>query len=139
MIQTIANWVCLLSFAITLVTLLTTLNIRGKIDRSLGKQRFLQQREKIVADFTAMRRGVLQTDEGDRQAMEAFLLDLRALALQLSHFHIWHPADRRKVQQFIRFMSQAYMPDKPGEKVSGKELAMRVDEIVAIVKAQAEV
>jgi len=139
MIQNIVNWVCIFSFAITLVTLLTTLNIRGKIDRTLGKQRFLQQREKIVADFTAVRQNVLRTDEKDRPAMEPFLLDLRALALQLSHFHIWSPADRKMLQKFIRLMSQAYMPDKPGEKVSGKELVMRVDEIVAIVKAQAEV
>jgi len=139
MIQNIVNWVCIFSFAITLVTLLMTMNIRGKIDRTLGKQRFLQQRGKIVADFTAIRGGVLRADENDRQAVEPLLLELRALALQLSHFHIWYWKDLRKLKQFIRFMSQAYMPDKPGGKIAGKELVMRVDEIVAIVKAQAEV
>jgi len=139
MIQHIANWACIIGFAFTLFTLLTTLNIRGKIDRSLGKQRFLQQREKIVADFIAIRSSVIRVDENDRQAMEPLLLELRAQALQLSHFHIWHWKDLQKLKQFIRYMSQAYMPDKPNVKLSGKEFVMRVDEIVAIVKAQAEV
>jgi len=139
MIQNVVNWVCIFSFAITLVTLLMTLNIRGKIDRTLGKQRFLQQRQRIVADFLAARDSVLRVDENDRQAMEPLLLELRALALQLSHFHIWRWQDRGMLQKFIRFMSQAYMPDKPGGKISAKQLVMRVDEVVAIVKAQAEV
>jgi len=139
MSQTIVNWINVFAFAFTIVTLLTTLNIRGKIDRSLGKQRFLQQREKIVASFAAARQRLVRADENTGDAMDSILLDLRTLALQLAHFHIWRLGDRLKLKQFIRFVSQAYMPDKPSERVSGKELIMRVDEIVAIVKAQAEV
>jgi hypothetical protein len=139
MIQHVANWACVIGFGITIITLLTTLNIRGKIDRSLGKQRFLQQREKIVADFGAARQRAKYADGADVQARDALLLDLRTLALQLSHFHIWRLGDRLKLRRFIRFVSRAYMPDKPGAKASAKELVMRVDEVVAIVKAQAEV
>ena len=139
MIQHIANWACIIGFGITIITLLMTLNIRGKIDRSLGKQRFLQQRERIVADFTAVRNKLKYTEEDDSQARDACLLDLRALSLQLDHYRIWRLNDRLKLRQFIRFMSKAYMPDNPKVKISGKELVMRVDEIVAVVKAQAEV
>ena len=139
MIQTLANWLCIAGFGFTLFTLVTTLNIRGKIDRSLGKQRFLQQREKIVSDFLAVRQEIALANDGGREELEPHLLELRALALQLSHYHIWHGKDAARLKQFIRYISKAYMPDKPGGKLSGKELIMRVDEIVAIVKAQAEV
>ena len=139
MSQAFINWINIVALAITVVTLLTTLNIRGKIDRSLGKQRFMQQREKIVGEFNAVRQKVKYADGADAQARDAMLLDLRMLALQLSHFHIWRMGDRLKLYRFTRFVSQAYMPDKPGEKVCAKELIMRVDEIIAMVKAQAEV
>jgi len=139
MSQTFVNWICVIGFAITLITLLTTLNIRGKIDRSLGKQRFMQQREKLVAEFNTVRSKVKYTDGADPQTRDAVLLDLRTLALTLSHFHIWRAGDRLMLYRFIRFVSQAYMPDKPDEKVCAKELIMRVDEIIAMVKAQAEV
>ena len=137
--QTFINWVNIIALAITVFTLLTTLNIRGKIDRSLGKQRFMQQRERIVAEFGAVRQKVKYADGADAQTRDAVLLDLRTLALTLSNFHIWRAGDRMKLYRFIRFVSQAYMPDKPGEKVCAKELIMRVDEIIAMVKAQAEV
>jgi len=139
MIQHIANWACIIGFCITIFTLLTTLNIRGKVDRSLGKQRFLQQREKIVADVTALRRKIAYAGGDGAQDMDAILLELRTLAMQLTHFHIWRWQDRRKLKQFIRYMSEAYMPDKPGAKSSAKALIMRIDELVALVKAQAEV
>jgi len=139
MSQTFVNWICVIGFAFTLITLLTTLNIRGKIDRSLGKQRFLQQREKIIAEFNAVRQKVKYADGADDQARDALLLDLRTLALTLSHFHIWRLGDRLRLARFIRFVSQAFMPDKPGAKTCAKELIMRVDEVIAMVKAQAEV
>ena len=136
--QTFMHWINIFGFAFAVVTLLTTLNIHGKIDRSLGKQRFLQQRDKIVAEFTDLRRRAAGAAEGG-DAMDAILLDLRGLALQLSHFRIWRWQDRRTLRAFIRYVSQAYLPDKPGEKASCKALIMRVEEIVAMVKAQAEV
>jgi len=136
--QTFFNWINVFAFAFTLITLLMTLNIRGKIDRSLGKQRFLQQRERIVADFTAVRNKLKLAGE-DEQARDVCLLDLRALSLQLDHFRIWRWNDRLKLKQFIRFMSKAYMPESPKAKITGKELIMRVDEIVAIIKSQPEV
>ena len=137
--QTFINWVNIIALAITLITLLTTLNIRGKIDRSLGKQRFLQQREKIVAEFNAARQKVKYADGADAQSRDAVLLDLRTLALQLSHYRIWRAGDHLMLYKFTRFVSRAYMPDKPSEKACAKELIMRVDELVAMVKAQAEV
>jgi hypothetical protein len=113
-----------------------TLNIRGKIDRSLGKQRFLHQRERIVAEFAALRAKIKSIGEGDAEAMNAGLLELRALVLQLDHFKIWRPDDRMKLHRIIGFLKKAY----DGKKhTTPKEIVLRIDEIIVVVKAQAEV
>ena len=130
------DWITLLGFIITLFTLTMTLNIRGKIERSLGKQRFLQQREKLLQQLNVIRAGILRPDETDR--LDARLLDLRALSLQLKHYSIWHMDDQRKLNRFIKYVAGAYNMDN-GKSPKVKELVMRIDEIVAIVKAQSEV
>ena len=131
-IQNIANWACIVGFVITLITLLTTLNIRGKIERSLGKQRFLQQRERIIFDFTALRTRIKGGGEADAEALE----ELRSLLLQMTHYRIWHLNERAYFKRFIAYLTKAY----DGEKKAGaKGLVMRIDEVVAIVRAQTEV
>jgi len=132
MLQTVANWLCIFGFAITLVTLLMTVNIRGKIERSLGKQRFLQQRATIVSEFTAVRNRIKGGEKMDSEALE----ELRALLLQLTHYRIWHMSERMQMKKFIGFLSRAYSGEK---RATGRELVLRIDEIIAVVKSQAEV
>ena len=135
MLQTMGSWASIICLVITVFTLLMTLNIRGKIDRSLGKQRFLQQREKIVAEFNTARMK-LKYAEGDEQAVSASLLELRAMTLQLDHYRIWRSKDWLKLRKFIKFFSRTYSGQK---QATAKELMMRIDEIIVIVKSQAEV
>jgi len=134
MLQIIANWFSIFAFVITVFTLLMTLNIRSKIERSLGKQRFLQQRGRIVADFQALR-SKIKCQNGDAADGES-LEELRVLLLSLTHYRIWRLKDRLYLKQFIGFASKVYS----GEKQSNcKDLVMRIDEVVAIVKSQVEV
>jgi len=132
----LGNIASIAGFIIALLTLLATLNIRGKIDRSLGKQRFLQQRNRIVMDLTEIR-GAIRCIEGDDcTGLDELLLRLRELILQLGHYRIWRMTDRLKLKQHTQFISKAYNGQK---QCSCKEHIMRIDEIVAMVKAQAEV
>jgi len=132
-----ANIASIAGFLIAFLTLCATLNIRGKIDRSLGKQRFLQQREKLVAQLSELRTAIRCVDgSGDCTGLDDLLLNLRELILQLSHYRIWRIGDRVKFKQYISFISKAYNGEK---QCSCKEHIMRIDEIVAMVKAQAEV
>ena len=131
-IQTIGSWASIICLVITLFTLMLTLNIRGKIERSLGKQRFLQQREKIVADFAALRAKIKALDKPDSEALE----ELRVLLLQLTHFKIWHLKESAYFKRFIAFLTNVYNGKK---QTTCKELVMRIDEVVTIVKSQVEV
>jgi len=119
----------------SLATLLATLNIRAKIDRSLGKQRFLQQREILLNQLVRIRQNIRCMDENDCD-LDDLLLNLRELLLQLVNYRIWRPVDRIRLKQFIDFLSKTYNGQK---QCSCKEHIMRIDEIVAMVKAQAEV
>jgi len=132
MLQIIANWFSIFAFVITIFTLLMTLNIRSKIERSLGKQRFLQQRGRIVADFQAVRSKIKCQEEADGEVLE----ELRVLLLSLTHYRIWQPKDQLYLKKFIGFVSNAYSGKK---QATCKDLVMRIDEVVAIVKSQVEV
>jgi len=123
-------------FVIALLTLCATLNIRGKIDRSLGKQRFLQQRNRIMMELTEIRAAIRCIEGDDCTGLDELLLKLRELLLQLGHYRIWRLSDRFKLKQYTQFISKAYNGQK---QCSCKEHIMRIDEIVAMVKAQAEV
>jgi len=129
----LGNWASIFGLVITMITLLAMLNIRGKIDRSLNKQRFLQQREKILAELFDIRAGIRG---GDNAGLDDLLLHTRELMLQLANYRIWRFGDRLKFKQFISFISKAYNGDK---QCTRKEHIMRIDEVVAMVKAQAEV
>ena len=137
MLDNLGNIAGIAGFLIAFLTLCATLNIRGKIDRSLGKQRFLQQREKLVTELSELRAAIRCVDgSDDRAGLDDLLLSLRELTLQLSHYRIWRISDRLKFKQYIGFISKAYNGQK---QCSCKEHIMRIDEIVAMVKAQAEV
>lgn len=124
----------ILGFFIALITLMAALNIRGKIDRSLGKQRFLQQKEHVLAQLTDIRARILNNDES--VSLENLLLHLRELMLQLTNYRIWRATDKLKFKRYIGYLSKAYNGAKPRSR---KELVMRIDEVVAMVKAQLEV
>ena len=136
MLDNIGSVASIIGLGITLITLCMMLNIRGKIDRSLGKQRFLQQRNRIVMELTELRAPLRGMEGGDREGLDELLLKLRELLLQLGHYRIWRPSDRLKLKQYTQFISKAYNGQK---QCSCKEHVMRIDEIVAMVKAQAEV
>jgi len=134
--ETLGSIASIAGFIIALLTLCATLNIRGKIDRSLGKQRFLQQRNRIVMELTELRAAIRCMEGNDHSGLDELLLRLRELILQLGHFRIWRLSDRLKLRQYTQFISKAYNGEK---QCSCKEHIMRIDEIVAMVKAQAEV
>jgi len=132
------NWLGVIGFILTLITLAMTLNIRGKIEQTLGKQRFLQQREELISSFKNIRLKIADLDaEGERRKENvhistAYVLDLRALTLRLTHLKIWKLADRLVFWRFIRRIA-------PKMHISGAELVMKIDEIIAIVESQAVV
>jgi len=132
MIQEIGSWASIICLVITVFTLMLTLNIRGKIERSLGKQRFLQQREKIVAEFAAVRGKIKALDKPDGEALE----ELRVLLLQLTHYRIWHVKELSYLKRLIGLITNAYSGKK---QPTCKDLVMRIDEVVTIVKSQVEV
>ena len=132
MLEHIANWASIFGFLITIGTLLMALNIRGKIEHSLGRQRFLQQRGQIVADFAAVRAKVKGAEETDGEVLE----ELRVLLLSLTHYKIWHFKERMHLDKFIAFISLVYSGQK---RTTSNDLVMRIDEAVAIVKSQVEV
>ena len=136
MLDNIGSVASIIGLGITLITLCMMLNIRGKIDRSLGKQRFLQQRNRILIELTEIRAAIRCIEGGDRAGLDELLLKLRELLLQLEHYRIWRPSDRLKLRQYTQFISKAYNGQK---QCSCKEHVMRIDEVVAMVKAQAEV
>ncbi|MCL2531789.1 MAG: hypothetical protein FWE40_06500 [Oscillospiraceae bacterium] len=133
MLNYLGNWASILGLIITVLTLLMMLNIRGKIDRSLGKQRFLQQREGLLAELTEIRTCVRENADCD---LDEHLLHLRELLLQLVNYRIWRIGDRLKLRQIISSLTKTYN----GQKRTGrKAYVMYIDEVIAMVKAQAEV
>ena len=137
-LASVNNWLGVIGFVMTMATLVMTLNIRGKIAQTLGKQRFLQQREELISSFENIRMKIADLDaEGERSKTNvhisaAYILDLRALTLRLAHLKIWKLADRLVFLRFIRRIA-------PKMHISGVELVMRIDEIIAIVESQAVV
>ncbi|MCL2195237.1 MAG: hypothetical protein FWB76_04730 [Oscillospiraceae bacterium] len=130
----LGNWASVLGLIITVITLLMMLNIRSKIDRSLGKHRFMEQRDVIITELNELREAI--RCGGDYGQLDEQLLRLRELLLQLANYRIWRPSDRVRLEQHIRFLSKTYNGEK---KCSCKEHVMRIDVIIAMVKAQAAV
>ena len=124
----------ILGFFIALFTLVAALNIRGKIDRSLGKQRFLQQKENVLGQLMDIRARIRSNEE--MMNLDDLLLHLRELMLQLTNYRIWRASDKLKLKRYIDHISKAYNGQK---QCSRKEHVMRIDEVIAMVKAQLEV
>ena len=129
----LGNWASILGLIITIITLLMMLNIRGKIDRSLGKQRFMQQRENLLAEISAIRKCIYEDAACD---LDEHLLHLRELLLQLVNYRIWRMSDRLKLKQIITSLTKTYNGQK---RTSRKAYVMYIDEVIAMVKAQAEI
>jgi len=131
----LGSWASILGLIITIITLLMMLNIRSKIDRSLGRHRFLEQRETIITELNELRESIrCGGDYGNE--LDELLLRLRELLLQLANYRIWRISDRVRLEQSIRFLSKTYNGQK---KCSCKEHVMRIDVIIAMVKAQAAI
>ena len=128
----LGNWASILGLIITIITLLMMLNIRGKIDRSLGRQRFLQQRESLLAQLTTIRQCIYEDTNCN---LDDELLHLRELMLQLVHYRIWRLSDRYKFKQIIGSLTKTYNGQK---RTSRKAYVMYIDEVIAMVKAQAD-
>jgi len=129
----LGNWASILGLIITIITLFMMLNIRAKIDRSLGKQRFLQQRENLTAELMTIRKSV---HEDPSCNLDDELLHLREIMLQLVNYRIWRMGDRMKLKQIIASLTKTYNGQK---RTSRKAYVMYIDEVIAMVKAQAEV
>ena len=129
----LGNLASISGLVIACLTLLATLNIRGKIDRSLGKQRFLQQREALLAQLAVIRKCIYENADCN---LDDQLLHLREVMLLLVNYRIWRMTDKLKLKRYIDYLSKAYNGAKPRSR---KELVMRIDEVVAMVKAQLEV
>jgi len=144
------GWLGVIGFVMTIATLLMTLNIRGKIEQTLGKQRFAQQREDILENFASIRDDIIniRADDCDIGGLPArFMYDLRALALRLIHFKIWKFKERGTLRRFIDYLNgrsavkevffESTREREDRRKI--KHLVRKVDEVIAIVDSHADI
>ena len=161
-IANLNNWLGVIGFVMTMATLFMTLNIRRRIEQTLGKQRFLQQREEVLGAFRDLRAQSYKIV--DREEETTFLHNLRAITLRLEHFKIWSFSERVPIHSLTKRLTKILSPPsfwyrmrremevkkmaKRGcgmkanydrQVASANELVMRIDEIVAIVESHADI
>ena len=140
-IANVNNWLGIIGFIITLATLLMTLNIRGRIEQTLGKQRYIEQRDIILSKLQQIRTRLNGEIDKNRNCLAddmppSIFLDLRALILQLKRFKVWRKSDREELDRFIATLSSLISgtrSDNPARLVV--RLVLRLDVVIAIVEA----
>ena len=140
----VSDWLSIAGFFITLVTLFMTLNIRGKIEQTMRRQRFQQQGDRIYLKLKRIRDEVHQSNEYDkpvRKFPSPTLLCLRELTLQLIYFKLWNRSEHQRMRRFVHQLEQAASPKAAfplPKKYTAKDLIMGLDEIIAIVESRKE-
>jgi len=157
----INNWLGVIGFVITLATLAMTLNIRGQIEKSRGKQRFLEMRDGFLNDLTAIRLKLMAAEKtlrnpkemlwtpaalydglqvSDAPVSEAVLLELHALAAKLLRLRIWKHDDQAFIRDIVRSIEKGFSNKKGSENYHvSKNLLVIINQLIAIVDAQSVV
>jgi|GEM_PF-6606531 len=139
-IASMANWTSILGCIVSVSTLLMALNIRKKVEQSLRRKQFQQQRGRILLDIKQIRGELYEAQEYDRLIKEypaQTILNIRELVLQLFYFKLWRLSEERCMQRFVTLLEESTAAVKP-KKYTAKDMLMALDEIVAIVESHAE-
>jgi len=139
-ITSMANWTSILGCLISVSTLLMALNIRKKVEQSLRRKQFQQQRGRILLDIKQIRGELYEAQEYNRLIKEypaQTILNIRELVLQLFYFKLWRLSEERCMQRFVTLLEESTAAVKP-KKHTAKDMLMALDEIIAIVESHAE-
>ena len=139
-ITIIANWTSILGFLISVGTLLMALNIRKKVEQSLRRKQFQQQRGRILMNIKQIRSEIYEAQEYDRLIKDypsQTILSMREQVLQLVYFRLWRRGEEQHMQRFAKLLEEATAAVKP-KKYTAKDMLMALDEIIAIVESHAE-
>ena len=138
LLSSVGNWASILGFFITVGTLTMALNIRKKIEQTLRRQRYQQQRGRILLDIKTIREQIYGAQEYEKPAKEypsQTILHVRELVLQLYYFKLWRYSEGWRMKQLVRLLEQA---SSKASKSTAKDLLMALDEIIAIVESHTE-
>jgi len=138
-ITSMANWTSILGCLISVGTLLMALNIRKKVEQSLRRKQFQQQRGRILTNIKQIRSEIYDAQEYDRLVKDypsQTILDMREQVLQLVYFRLWRRSEERRMQRFATLLAESTAA-KP-KKYTAKDMLMALDEIIAIVESHAE-
>lgn len=134
----VGSWASILGFFITIGTLLMAVNIKKKIEQSLRRKQYQQQRGRILLNIKEIRDGIYDAQEYNRLVKEypcQTILNIRELVLQLYYFKLWRWGEERRMLEFMKLLEQAAGRTS---KSTAKDLVMALDEIIAIVESHAE-
>jgi len=137
-LSSIGSWASILGFFIAVGTLLMALNIKSKVEQSLRKKQYQQQRGRILLNIKRIRDEVYNAQEYERPVKDfpsQTILNIRELVLQLYYFNLWKLIERQHMKRFVRLLEQA---SSRTSKTTAKDLVMGLDEIIAIVESHAE-
>jgi hypothetical protein len=145
MIANLNNWLGVIGFVLTLATLAMTLNIRGKLSKTVDKQQFLKEREEILKRLVECYNAILTPS--DQEPYQEILLLVQRNIEQLANYDIWAWSVKQKIHKFSDALSLYITAYVSGCSFSGKryyirtevDLLQELNKIIAMVKKESTV
>jgi len=161
LIPTLSDYLSIIGFLITVVTLVMMINIRGKLSKTLDKQQFLKDRNEILKNLA----GIYDTVQVNEVAKWAVpqnsgcfddfinaLLEIQRDTAQLENYKFWSSDARRKIGDFsevlsdyIHLIDDCSRPEPNGKKPkkyndrARVELLEWLNRIIALLKKESTV